>query len=81
MKPQVGGLALLVAIFLAFPLQEFIPPLHMMHGARVLLVPMLFCYGALALPTWAGLILAALTGLMHDKAIATARITPTYSRN
>jgi len=68
MRSILGGIALALAIFLALPLQEFIPPLHALYGARVLLVPMLFCYGALALPGWGMLLLAMFTGFVTDLA-------------
>ena len=61
-------MALVIAIFLAFIVQEFIPPLEVFRDARVLFVPMLFCYGALALPFWAMLLLAVYTGLLSDLA-------------
>ncbi len=38
------------------------------HGARVFLVPMLFCYGALAMPFWAMLLMAVYTGFLTDLA-------------
>jgi hypothetical protein len=38
------------------------------HGARLLLVPMLFCYGALAMPFWAMLLMAIYTGFLIDLA-------------
>ncbi|MCX7868829.1 MAG: hypothetical protein N2322_02655 [Terrimicrobiaceae bacterium] len=59
-------LALAGAIFLAFPAQEWIAPLHVFQGARVLLFPALFCYGALALPFPAMIALAVVTGLLND---------------
>jgi hypothetical protein len=38
------------------------------HGARVVLVPMLFCYGALSMPFWAMLLMAVYTGFLTDLA-------------
>ena len=49
MKLAVGWISLALAIFVTLIIQEFIPPLRFLHGARVFLVPMLFCYGALAM--------------------------------
>ena len=66
MKLAAGWAGLAVAIFFALVVAEFIPPLHGLNGARVILVPMLFCYGALALPLWAMLPLALYTGLLTD---------------
>lgn len=66
MKLAIGWLSLALAIFVCLVLQEFIPPLHGLNGARVFLIPMLFFYGALAMPLWAMLLLAAYTGLMMD---------------
>lgn len=66
MRSLIGGFALALAIFLAIPIQAFIPAVEPLFGARVLLVPMLFCYGALALPAWAMLLLAIYTGLITD---------------
>jgi hypothetical protein len=68
MKLAVGWLSLAVAIFLAVIVQEFIPPVRFLHGARIVLVPMLFCYGALAMPFWATLLMAAYTGFLVDLA-------------
>ena len=68
MKLTVGWLSLALAIFLALIIQEFIPPVRFFHGARVFLVPMLFCYGALAMPFWAMLLLAIYTGFLTDLA-------------
>lgn len=58
--------ALAVGVFLSFPLQEWIVPLYVFHGARVLFFPALFCYGALVLPFPAMLALAVITGLLND---------------
>lgn len=66
MKLTAGWFALAVGIFLMFLIQVWIPPIRSLEGARVLLVPMLFCYGALALPAWAMLLLAAYTGFLTD---------------
>lgn len=66
MRTAIGSLILIAAIFLAFFAQEYLPALEIFHGARILLVPMLFCYGALALPFWAVILLAVYTGLLSD---------------
>jgi len=68
MKLAAGWAAMAVAIFFALVVPEFIPPLHGLNGARVVLVPMLFCYGALAMPLWAMLPLALYSGLLTDLA-------------
>lgn len=54
------------ALFLALVVQHFIPPVPWLHEARVLLMPVVFFYGALALPFWGMLILAFITGFMWD---------------
>lgn len=66
MKTTTGIVVLAVAIFFAFILQEMLPQLRVFHGARVLLAPMLLCYGALALPFWGMLLLAFWTGFLSD---------------
>ena len=66
MRLGLAGVILAIAIFLALIVQEFIPPVQSLYGARVLLVPMLFCYGALLLPSWGMLLLAVFTGLITD---------------
>jgi hypothetical protein len=52
-------------MFLSLVAQFFIPPLPVI-GARVLLMPVIMFYGALALPTPGMLILAFCGGLMWD---------------
>jgi cell shape-determining protein MreD len=66
MRPAVGSLVLVLAVFFAFVIQEFIPPIKTLHGARVLLVPMIFCYAAMVLPTWLMLLAAFYTGFVTD---------------
>jgi hypothetical protein len=56
---------LLVAMFVALVIQHFIGPLPP-SGARVLLMPIIMFYGALALPLWGMLALAFAGGLMWD---------------
>ncbi len=68
MKLATGWLAAALAVFIALIIQEFIPPIDALHGARVLLVPMLFCYAALAMPAWAMLLFAVYTGMLTDLA-------------
>jgi hypothetical protein len=68
MKLAIGWLSLALAIFLALIIQELIPPLRFFHGARVLMAPMLFCYGALVMPFWAMLLMAIYTGFLIDLA-------------
>lgn len=59
---------LVVAVYLALIVQEFIPPVRFLGGAHLLLVPVLFCYGALWLSFPAMLGFAVLTGLLSDLA-------------
>ena len=56
---------LLVSMFVALVVQHFIGPLPSI-GARVLLMPIIMFYGALALPTWGMLALAFAGGFMWD---------------
>ena len=57
---------LAVALFLALVVQFFIPPIPWLHEARVLVLPVVFFYGAFALPFWGMLVLAFLAGFMWD---------------
>lgn len=63
---MIRALVLAAAIYAALIAQEFIPPVAFLDGAHVLLVPVLFCYGALWLPFPAMLALALYTGLLSD---------------
>lgn len=56
---------LLFAMFLALVVQHFIGPLPVI-GSRVMLMPIVMFYGALALPTPGMLVLAFCGGLMWD---------------
>lgn len=58
-------LLLLLSMFLSLVLQHFIGPLPSI-GARVLLMPIVMFYGAVALPTGAMLAMAFCGGLMWD---------------
>jgi hypothetical protein len=59
-------LILLLSAFGALILQHFIPSLSFMYGARVVLLPLVFFYGALALPFSGMLALAFACGFMWD---------------
>jgi hypothetical protein len=59
-------LLLVASAFGALVLQHFIPPLSFMEGARVILMPLVFFYGALALPFAGMLALAFVCGFMWD---------------
>src|SRR5438067_10981619 len=67
---------LIIALFLSFIAQEFIPSLAWLHGARVFLMPIVFFYGALATPVPGMLGLAFLGGFMWDSLVA-AQVLPT----
>jgi len=56
---------LLLSMFFSLVVQHFIGPLPQ-FGSRVLLMPIVMFYGALALPTWGMLALAFAGGLMWD---------------
>ena len=65
---MIRSIALFAAIYLALVAQEFIPPVPFLGGAHLLLVPVLFCYGALWLAFPAMLGLSLFTGLLSDLA-------------
>lgn len=65
---MIRTLVLLAAVYLALVAQEFIPPASFFDGARIILVPSLFCYGALWLPFPGMLVFALYTGLLSDLA-------------
>jgi hypothetical protein len=56
----------LVVLFFSLVVQTFIPPLEFLHGARVLLMPLVLFYGALAFPFSGMLALAFVAGFMWD---------------
>jgi hypothetical protein len=60
---------LILAQFLALAIQEYIPPLP--YGARVLLLPLVFFYGALAVSPPGMLLLAFTSGFMWDALVST----------
>jgi cell shape-determining protein MreD len=66
MKLLAGSFAFLMAVFFLLILQEFFPPVLSLHGARIVLVPMVFCYFALAAPAWTMLLAAVYTGFLTD---------------
>ncbi len=66
MKTAIIIVFSVIAIFFAFIIQERIPPVQDLMGARILFVPLLFCYAALTLPLWATLVLGFYTGLLTD---------------
>lgn len=66
MKAVVSALSACVGVFVAFLLQQALPAVHVLHGARFVLVPMIFCYAAMALPFPAMLFTALFTGLLTD---------------
>ncbi len=59
-------LFLFVATFVALVAQHFIPALPWLHEARVMLMPVVFFFGAISLPAWAMLALAFASGFMWD---------------
>lgn len=68
MKTAVLTIGLLLAVFLAFPVQEMIPPVNGFLGARLLLVPALALYAGLALPFPAMVLVCAFAGFLSDLA-------------
>jgi len=59
-------LVLILTAFAALVIQHFIPALAFMAGARVMLLPLVFFFGALSLPFTGMLALAFACGLMWD---------------
>ncbi|MEI8234269.1 MAG: hypothetical protein WCH57_06245 [Verrucomicrobiota bacterium] len=59
-------LILLLAALGALMLQFYLPPLAFLSGARIILLPLVFFFGALALPFPGMLALAFVCGLMWD---------------
>lgn len=57
---------LLLATYLGLVIQEFIPPLSIFWDARIFLLPLLFCLGALELPFYFMIALAVFVGLLSD---------------
>lgn len=66
MKALIDLTALLAGVLIAFVVQHALPPMTDLHGARVMLVPLVFCYGAVVLPFPAMLAAAFCTGLFSD---------------
>lgn len=66
MKTVFDLAALFAGVVLAFIIQQALPPMAELHGARILLVPMIFCYAAMALPFPAMLAAAVYTGFLSD---------------
>jgi len=66
MRTAVGLVSLLFCVLACLLLQQFLPPFSYLHGARLVLVPMVFCYAAIALPFPAMLAGAVFTGLVSD---------------
>jgi len=65
---MIRAIFLLAAVYVALIAQEYIPPLPFLGGAHLLLVPVIFCFGALWLSFPAMLGLALFTGLLSDLA-------------
>jgi hypothetical protein len=66
MKTALDLAALAVGVILAFIIQHALPPMGDMHEARILLVPLVFCYAACVLPFPAMLAAALYTGFVSD---------------
>lgn len=66
MKVLIDLTALFAGVFIAFVVQHALPPMDDLHGARVLLVPLVFCYAAVVLPFPAMLAAAFYTGFFSD---------------
>lgn len=68
MRDALLVLGLLIGTFFLLIIQEFIPPMGFLSGARVNLVPILFCFGALIVAFPWMLALTVGVGLMVDLA-------------
>jgi len=68
MKTIAGVIAASAGTLLAFLVEQALPSIGFLHGARLLLIPMVFCYAAMILPLPAVLALAGFTGLLTDLA-------------
>lgn len=66
MKVAIGLLVFFVAVFIALLAESAIPPVHAIRGARLVFVPLLFCYAAMRLPFPAMIGAAVYTGLLCD---------------
>lgn len=66
MKTAIGVLSACAGVFAAFLLQQALPAIHVLHGARFIFVPMIFCFAAVALPFPGMLLVAFFTGLLSD---------------
>ncbi|MGA8656161.1 MAG: hypothetical protein WB586_08410 [Chthoniobacterales bacterium] len=58
--------ALVILIFASFLFQRFLPPILLLKGAPILVVPAIFFYGCLAFPFPLVLALTFVTGVLHD---------------
>jgi hypothetical protein len=65
-KTLIDLAALFLGVVLAIIVQDALPPMTDLHGARILLVPLLFCYAAIVLPFPAMLVAALYTGFLSD---------------
>ena len=66
MKTFIGVTTTCVGVFCAFLLQQCLPAVGILHGARFVLLQTMFCYAAMVLPFPAMLGLACYTGLLTD---------------
>ncbi len=66
MRETLFTIGLVLATAAGFVVQEFIPPLWIADGARVILAPVFFCYGACTLPFVSMLVLALAAGFLSD---------------
>ncbi len=66
MKAAMALLATCAGVFLAILFQQALPAVHAWYGARFVLVPLVFCMGAIALPFPLMLLAAFFTGFLCD---------------
>ena len=68
MKDATGLAATCAGVFLALLLQQALPASQVLHGARLVLVPTIFCLAAMSLPFPLMLAAAFITGFLCDLA-------------
>ena len=66
MRTATGLAAAFLGVFSALLLQQALPSIHVLHGARFVFAPLVFCLAAMSLPFPAMLAAAFLTGLLCD---------------
>lgn len=66
MKSAIGVLCVCAGVFVSLLLQQALPAVNVLQGARFVFVPMIFCCGAISLPFSGMLFAAFVTGFLSD---------------